>query len=162
MSNVKDTHIERWLLFQEGALRCAWCSAPLTFESASRDHLIPRGRGGRFGGANVVPACEPCNWTRGCQRLSNWVGRAIRAHGPLPQSTQRMLLLLCVEFRVQAKRQGVTVEFVQGLPTFPDVEMPMAELGLRYREVARRRREEIQMRREVAARRREARALVPA
>lgn len=42
--------------------RCAYCGTrevPLTI-----DHVIPRSRGGRYGYANCVAACEPCNHDR--------------------------------------------------------------------------------------------------
>jgi hypothetical protein len=102
----------------------------LTHESASRDHLIPRGRGGRIGGVNVVPACEPCNRARGCQGLDQWLDRAIRKHGAIPESTRRMLLLFTVDFHGRRKQHHVTVEFLHGLPTVADVMLPLEEIPL--------------------------------
>lgn len=40
--------------------RCAYCDAALTRDSLTRDHVIPRSKGGG-GGDNLVPSCGPCN-----------------------------------------------------------------------------------------------------
>lgn len=39
---------------------CAYCQVPLTRTTLTRDHVVPRSKGGG-GGDNLVPACGPCN-----------------------------------------------------------------------------------------------------
>jgi 5-methylcytosine-specific restriction endonuclease McrA len=52
--------------------RCAYCDEikPLTI-----DHVVPISRGGRDEAANIVPACKPCNSSKGNRLLSEWRGR---------------------------------------------------------------------------------------
>lgn len=45
--------------------RCYWCQKRLTEQTASRDHLVPLSTGGEDVLANIVPACFPCNSSRG-------------------------------------------------------------------------------------------------
>ena len=40
--------------------RCVYCNAALSRDSLTRDHVIPRSKGGG-GGDNLVPSCGPCN-----------------------------------------------------------------------------------------------------
>ncbi len=40
--------------------RCAYCDEKLTRDNLTRDHVIPRSKGGG-GGDNLVPSCGPCN-----------------------------------------------------------------------------------------------------
>lgn len=40
---------------------CHYCSAPAT----TRDHIVPRSKGGKNVGWNIVPACRKCNGTKG-------------------------------------------------------------------------------------------------
>ena len=39
---------------------CVYCNVPLTRDNLTRDHVIPRSKGGG-GGDNLVPSCAPCN-----------------------------------------------------------------------------------------------------
>lgn len=40
--------------------RCTYCGIELTRRTVTRDHVVPRCRGGGAGD-NLVPACGPCN-----------------------------------------------------------------------------------------------------
>ena len=40
---------------------CTYCSARLSRRSVTRDHVIPRSRGGASSPDNLVPCCAPCN-----------------------------------------------------------------------------------------------------
>lgn len=46
--------------------RCHWCRAPLTLETATLEHIIPRARGGSDYPDNLTLACLECNFQRGC------------------------------------------------------------------------------------------------
>lgn len=47
---------------------CTYCDHPLTFVDAKAFHMVhktPRSRGGTNDDSNLVPACEPCNRSKG-------------------------------------------------------------------------------------------------
>lgn len=41
--------------------RCQYCMKPVGLHGFTLDHVQPKSRGGSFGWANIVVACEPCN-----------------------------------------------------------------------------------------------------
>ncbi|WP_159791978.1 HNH endonuclease [Puerhibacterium puerhi] len=54
--------------------RCVWCGrafAPLV--PPTRDHLVPRARGGPSWLENEVPACRRCNSERGHRGVVEWL-----------------------------------------------------------------------------------------
>jgi 5-methylcytosine-specific restriction endonuclease McrA len=51
-------------LWREGAA-CWWCRCPLTFATATLDHVVPLSQGGDMGVGNIVLACWECNHRRG-------------------------------------------------------------------------------------------------
>jgi 5-methylcytosine-specific restriction endonuclease McrA len=55
---------------------CAYC---LRARRLTRDHVIPIARGGRDEPANVVPACQPCNSSKGRKLLALWYFRRVAA-----------------------------------------------------------------------------------
>jgi 5-methylcytosine-specific restriction endonuclease McrA len=44
--------------------RCAYCYLRLSFRTTTRDHVVPRSRGGSRGWANLVASCRWCNETK--------------------------------------------------------------------------------------------------
>ncbi|HTT14808.1 MAG TPA: HNH endonuclease signature motif containing protein [Thermoplasmata archaeon] len=51
--------------------RCAYCRVP--GQRLQRDHVIPLSRGGFDSPANVVPACEGCNLSKGDKAVRYWM-----------------------------------------------------------------------------------------
>lgn len=45
--------------------KCNWCSAELTMETATLEHIIPLAKGGLDNKNNMALACAPCNHGRG-------------------------------------------------------------------------------------------------
>jgi hypothetical protein len=43
---------------------CQWCNCPLTRNTSTTDHVIPRSRGGTNDWGNLCLACGPCNQAR--------------------------------------------------------------------------------------------------
>ena len=54
---------------------CYYCGDPLTLRGATKDHVIPRERGGSDDLVNIVPACWRCNHLKG-QRTADEYRRA--------------------------------------------------------------------------------------
>lgn len=44
--------------------QCVYCDEPLTERTRTRDHFVPRSKGGR-GSDNIVPSCSMCNNAKG-------------------------------------------------------------------------------------------------
>jgi 5-methylcytosine-specific restriction endonuclease McrA len=51
---------KRNVLIRDG-FKCAYCETSLTMGSGTKDHVIPRARGGKDVLDNVVAACKQCN-----------------------------------------------------------------------------------------------------
>lgn len=49
--------------------RCAYCGEEATLQ---RDHVVPLALGGTHGPGNIVPACQPCNYSKGAVPLTVW------------------------------------------------------------------------------------------
>lgn len=67
---VSDITAAQWKeLVTEYGSTCAYCkkAAPLT-----RDHVIPLSQGGHDTKANIVPACQSCNSSKGARTPEQW------------------------------------------------------------------------------------------
>jgi hypothetical protein len=65
---------------------CHYCGRELSQKKATKDHVIPRSRGGVNEQWNIVISCSPCNLTKGsdwptCQ--CNFCRRSRRRHRDL-------------------------------------------------------------------------------
>lgn len=54
--------------------QCCYCNAP----AEHLDHVNPLSRGGADAAHNLVPACAPCNLSKGAKTLAEWVGHSNR------------------------------------------------------------------------------------
>lgn len=54
--------LARWLW------KCAYCGA----RAEHLDHVVPLSRGGADVESNMVPACAPCNLSKGAKTLDEW------------------------------------------------------------------------------------------
>ncbi len=52
--------------------KCAYCGQARVLQ---KDHIIPITRGGRHSIGNLLPACKPCNSSKGPRLLTEWRGR---------------------------------------------------------------------------------------
>ena len=58
---------------------CVYCGAP----AETRDHVVPRSRGGSDDPANIVMACRSCNSTKGTRTPQEWAdARGVKALTP--------------------------------------------------------------------------------
>lgn len=55
------------LLFRRDRHICAYCGDEFSRQHLTRDHVHPKGKGGRDVWENVVTACRPCNMRKGCR-----------------------------------------------------------------------------------------------
>ena len=55
------------LLFRRDLGICAYCGEDHGRANLTRDHIMPRARGGRDVWTNVVTACRACNMHKGCR-----------------------------------------------------------------------------------------------
>ncbi|MCM3577439.1 HNH endonuclease [Micrococcus luteus] len=55
----------RHLVAEAYPLVCVHCSKPLTMQTMTVEHMLPRSRGGSDDLANLRPACGRCNFGRG-------------------------------------------------------------------------------------------------
>ena len=69
--NGKGGMLQRELEHRIKTGRCVYCRAPAAPDRPlTREHVIPRARGGRRKDARIiVPACARCNQRRGCQEV---------------------------------------------------------------------------------------------
>jgi 5-methylcytosine-specific restriction endonuclease McrA len=66
--------------------KCHYCGAALRKANRSWDHVIPLGRGGHDRAWNRVPACQPCNRSKGMSWpdcACGWCQRALAIHAQL-------------------------------------------------------------------------------
>lgn len=54
-------------LFRRDQHMCMYCGQELSRLSLTRDHVLPRSRGGQDVWTNVVSACKPCNQRKGAR-----------------------------------------------------------------------------------------------
>ena len=51
---------------------CFYCGKALSRRRATKDHIIPRSKGGNDSCTNVVNACRLCNRDKGCLTLTEF------------------------------------------------------------------------------------------
>lgn len=56
-------------LFERDRYVCAYCGGLFTSRELSREHIVPKGQGGKDTWMNVVTACKHCNSIKGCRTL---------------------------------------------------------------------------------------------
>ena len=45
--------------------RCAYCGKGMTLKDATRDHVVPKSKGGGNNVKNLLPTCKKCNQMKG-------------------------------------------------------------------------------------------------
>ncbi|MBX9245544.1 HNH endonuclease [Actinotalea ferrariae] len=91
-------------LARDGA-RCVWCGRELGgLVAATREHLVPRAKGGPSWLENEVPACRRCNAERGHRGVVEWLEECERrGWAPDAPGVERRLIALAGEI---AERGG--------------------------------------------------------
>lgn len=70
-SRANDLSAAQWQALTAAWGGCAYCGA--TGKPLQRDCVLPIARGGRYTLANVVPACGPCNASKGRNEVTTWL-----------------------------------------------------------------------------------------
>src|SRR3954452_13509511 len=98
-----DLSNEQWAALQAAWGGCAYCGA--TGTPLQRDCVLAISRGGRYTLDNIVPACGPCNASKGNDEVTGWLRRK--------RLDERAFLLRHLEIRTA---------LTQRFPTEPDAE----------------------------------------
>jgi len=59
-------------IFSSWHYRCAYCSVRLTKETASKDHVVSKHKGGKDLLTNLVSCCKSCNQSKGSEHWIGW------------------------------------------------------------------------------------------
>ncbi len=83
-------------VFIRDNFECQYCGTRLTMGSGTRDHVVPRARGGVDTLSNVVASCKPCNGTK-ADRTPEQAGMVLRTRPrPLTEDEKiRCVLKTC-------------------------------------------------------------------
>lgn len=81
-----DLTREEYIAIQEASTHCFYCGAPRRGRHRmALDHIHPLSRGGHHTKANLVPACQPCNSSKGQSFLDEWTARTGMVIFPMPE-----------------------------------------------------------------------------
>jgi len=84
-------------------LRCLWCGRPLGgLVAATRDHVVPRVKGGPCWPENEVAACGRCNLSRGHTSPADWLEEC-RRRGWEPDGEALLALLTSLEQAIRER-----------------------------------------------------------
>ena len=67
VSHAVNIPLTNKYLFRRDEHMCMYCGQELSRLSLTRDHVLPRSRGGKDTWTNVVSACKPCNQRKGAR-----------------------------------------------------------------------------------------------
>src|SRR4051812_31374304 len=79
------------LIERDGAA-CVWCGRELWRRDLTREHLVPRSRGGHLTAENAVLACRGCNKRRGSRPVDAYVRELLREGADVDLGTLRRAL----------------------------------------------------------------------
>ena len=65
------------LISRDGSA-CVWCGREPWRRDLTREHVVPRSRGGHMTAENAVVACRPCNKRRGSRPVDAYVRELLR------------------------------------------------------------------------------------
>jgi 5-methylcytosine-specific restriction endonuclease McrA len=85
----------RKVVFIRDGFRCQYCGTRLSMKTGTRDHVVPRSRGGHDTLANVVAACVPCN-TRKDARTPDEAGMPLLSRPRVLTEDEKIRCLLRV------------------------------------------------------------------
>ena len=69
-----------------GTIICCYCFDPVSKRNLTREHVVPRSKGGSDKQANVMPCCADCNHEKGDMSLLEYL--AFKALGPASEALE--------------------------------------------------------------------------
>lgn len=99
--------------------RCAYCNCKLTLRSTTKDHVIPRAKGGKDTLTNVVACCKACNGKKADRTLAD-SGMKLRPDVELRQLTDDEKLSVLLKTGAGAAERKAWISFLKssGLTLF--------------------------------------------
>ncbi|MEK7413410.1 MAG: HNH endonuclease [Planctomycetota bacterium] len=103
------------VVFTRDDFACQYCGARIGISSGTRDHVVPRSRGGPDNLSNVVTACGKCNTTKGDRTPDEAGMRLMNPPRALTEEEKLRCLLKTVRTRERAtwqaclRRHGITL-----------------------------------------------------
>lgn len=79
---ARPTKATRNLVWRDSNRRCAYCNKPLTKETFTLDHVIPKSKGGSSDASNLVVSCIPCNESKANKSLEKFMKERENASAP--------------------------------------------------------------------------------
>jgi CRISPR-associated endonuclease Csn1 len=77
---VRDSDVRRFRAIQRQNGQCLYCGAPITFQTAEMDHIVPRaGTGSTNTMTNLVAVCRPCNQEKSNIPFAVWASETRRS-----------------------------------------------------------------------------------
>ena len=62
----------RQSIFESWDWKCAYCDKELDTKSATKDHIVPKFKGGHNVKSNMICSCSKCNRSKGSVLLEDW------------------------------------------------------------------------------------------
>lgn len=88
----------QWSALRLHGQDCEYCGVTMDLNSQwrhpTRDHVVPRSKGGTNAPSNLVRACRACNETKGNNRLLEWVNQLREAGDPRAERVERLMARL--------------------------------------------------------------------
>jgi 5-methylcytosine-specific restriction endonuclease McrA len=106
-------------VFVRDGERCAYCGCKLTLRSCTKDHVVPRSRGGKDTLSNVVACCRSCNEEKADRTLAE-SGMKLREGIELRQLTDDEKLSVLLKTGAGAAERKAWIGFLKatGLTLF--------------------------------------------
>jgi 5-methylcytosine-specific restriction endonuclease McrA len=79
-------------LIERDGRACVWCGRELWHRDLTREHVVPRSRGGHMTAENAVVACRSCNKRRGSRPVDAYVRDLLREGADVDVLTLRTAL----------------------------------------------------------------------
>ena len=79
-------------LIQRDGATCVWCGRELWRRDLTREHVVPRSRGGHMTEENALVACRPCNRRRGSRPVDAYVRELLAEGTPVDLGALRAAL----------------------------------------------------------------------
>jgi len=101
-------------LEQQGFL-CHWCRSALKHNDVTRDHIIPKSKGGTSNPKNICASCMRCNVSKGCRSAEDFV--ELLKSSPKPhikariRKSKKRHLVTAIEIKVFTKLTEAAITY---------------------------------------------------